>query len=86
MNTQELRKRLYNVEKIGYGTYKVTVEHVRRKGWQPGVGAIWSYQYHSHITHNSAAVDRITSHGELPDRAISHGYTYAQALRALLRP
>ena len=86
MNIQELQRRLHSVQKIGFGTYVVTVMHVRREGRHPGVGVIKSNQYRSHITLNSAAVYRITSHGELPDRAISHGYTYAQALRALIRP
>jgi hypothetical protein len=86
MNTQELRRRLYNVEKIGYGTYKITVERRRIKRWVPGYGVVLDYTYRSHITHNSQAVDRINSYGELPDRVVSHGYTYAQALRALIRP
>jgi hypothetical protein len=86
MTTQKLREKLNRIEKIGYGTYRITIEHRRKvKDLSYPWGWYYESQYTTHITHNVAAVDRLSDHGYIPDRAISQFYTYRQALLALVR-
>ena len=84
MNTQELRERIYNIEKVGYGTWQITVWSKRMKKQRFDHGWDYVYIYKKHITHNSRAIDRFKDHGYIPDRTISHGYTYKQAIKALI--
>jgi hypothetical protein len=87
MNIKRLKEKLINVEWIGYGTYRVTVEHSRRiNKWKNGSPCYWIHWKRSHITHNSQAVDRLSDSGHVNDRVIVAGYTYKQALMALVRP
>lgn len=84
MNTKQLHEKLYRVDKISYGTWRVTVQHKRRKKYILGYGWEYGYRYTEHITHNAAAIDRLSDVSFVSDYKSIQGYTYKQALKALI--